>query len=259
MRKENSSFQTAFVSYEGSKLFNNDYYGAAELGKYACYVAADDLRAGDVESPGARVAVQAAIAAFHEHPSIGKKALRRYVRAAHRALLDNPGHLSLRASIAVVITDYETARCAWVGNTRFYLYRLGRLLYETKDHSLSREMAAQGELPLDQIARHEERNNLTSYLGKPGILYPELTKRLKLQDGDIFTLLTCGVWERCDAGDIRSAFDSAENDPQRAIVGIERLMLDLNPQDIDNYTVAVVFADKLYVDPNKHEFYIILY
>ena len=29
MRRENATFKTAFVSYEGSKLHNNDYYGSA--------------------------------------------------------------------------------------------------------------------------------------------------------------------------------------------------------------------------------------
>lgn len=58
MRKYNSSFKTAFLSEEGSKLKNNDYFGFVELDRYACYVIADgitDMRS----SQGARKAIEA--------------------------------------------------------------------------------------------------------------------------------------------------------------------------------------------------------
>lgn len=253
MRRENSKFNAAFVSYEGSKLFNNDYYGSAELDRYACYVAADGLEPGDIDSESARIAVQAAIAAFHEHPSITRVALMQYVRAAHEALKNNTAHLSLRASITVVVTNYQKVRYAWAGNTRFYLYRSGRVIHESIDHSLSRQMADRGELPLDKIARHEERGNLALYAGQPEVLNPQVSRKIKLLDGDIFTLITRGVWERCDAGDIRAALDSAENDPQLALDGLERLMLDPYPDELDNYTAAVIFVDKVFADPNRRK------
>lgn len=251
MRRENSKFNAAFVSNEGSKLFNNDYYGSAELDKFACYAAADGLEPGDGESDSARVAVQAAIAAFHDHPSIRKGALKRYMRAAHAALRRNSRRVSMRASITIVVTDYQKVRYAWAGNTRFYLYRAGRVANESLDHSLSQQMTDRGQLPVDRIARHEERNNLFRYVGQPGRLTPEVSKKIKLKDGDIFALLTRGVWELCDTGDIRAALDSAENDPNLALDGLERLMLDPVPKEIDNYTAAIVFVDKVFLDPNK--------
>ncbi|MCL2343190.1 MAG: hypothetical protein FWC62_04730 [Firmicutes bacterium] len=251
MRRENSKFNAAFASFEGSKLFNNDYYGSAELDKFACYVAADGLEPGEIESASARVAVQAAIAAFHEHPSMSKNALNRYVRAAHAALRRNSRRVSMQASITVVVTNYQAVRYAWAGNTRFYLYRAGRLLHESLDHSLSQEMTSRGQLPVDRIARHQERNNLYLFAGQPGRVTPEVSKKIKLKDGDIFALLTRGVWECCDAGDIRAALDSAENDPRLAVEGLERLMLDPAPNEMDNYTAAVVFVDKIFIDPNK--------
>ena len=251
MRRENSKFNAAFVSYEGSELFNNDYYGSAELERFACYVAADGLEPGEIESGSARVAVQAAIAAFHEHPSITRRALKRYVRAAHEALRENTEHLSLRASIMVAATNYQKARYAWAGNTRFYLYRAGRLIRESTDHSLARQMAGRGELPMDKIALHEERNNLARYVGQPEALVPQVARKIKFHDGDIFTLITRGAWERCDAGDVKATLDSAENDPKLALDGLERLMLDPYPDELDNYTAAAVFVDKVFTDPNR--------
>ncbi|MDR2420673.1 MAG: hypothetical protein LBD49_01025 [Oscillospiraceae bacterium] len=251
MRRENSKFNTAFVSYEGGKLFNNDYCGFAELDGYACYVIADGLESGDMESHSAELAVQSAISSFHEHASIKPRALRRYLRAAHRALHNSGGHMSLRASVTVFVTDYKTARYAWAGNSRFYLYRAGRIFSESRDHSLSRKLADEGKLPLDKITLHEERGNLSRYAGQPGSLNPQISKKIKLKDGDAAVLLTRGLWEHCDAGDIRASLDAAENDPQKVVNGLETLLLDREPADSDNYTAAAVFIDKIFTDPNK--------
>ena len=38
MRKQNSTFKTAFLSEAGSKLENNDYFAYVELDRYACYL-----------------------------------------------------------------------------------------------------------------------------------------------------------------------------------------------------------------------------
>jgi len=251
MRRENATFKTAFVSYEGSKLHNNDYYGSVELDRFACYAVADGLEPGDVESESARLAVQAAIAAFYERPSLSAGVLRKCVKAAHEALRTNAAHISLRASITVVVTDYQAVRFAWAGNTRFYLYRAGRILHESKDHSLSRQMADRGDLQLDRIARHEERDNLSLYAGQPEGMTPQISGKISLQNGDVFALLTRGLWECGDSGDLRAALDSAENDPNLALDGFERLVLDSGMKELDNYTAAVVFVDKVFIDPNK--------
>jgi serine/threonine protein phosphatase PrpC len=251
LRRENSAFNAAFVSHEGSRLFNNDYYGCAELDGYACYAIADGLEPGDTQSDSARLAVDAAIEAFHQKPSMKAGALKRYILAAHKALLRNSRHLRMRASITVVVTDYQAARYAWAGNSRFYLFRSGRVVTESLDHSLSRQMAQKGALSTDKIAKHLERSNLSRYLGQRGSLTPEVSKKIKLKEGDIFALLTRGVWERCDYGDLRAAIDSGENDPQLALTNLERVMLDPYPEDMDNYTAAIVFVDKAFVDPNK--------
>jgi len=251
MRRENSDFNAAFVSYEGSKLYNNDYYGCAALNEFACYVVADGVSIGDVESESAKIAVQAAIAEFCERPSMKKGALRRYVLAAHKVLKEASGSRRLQASITVVVTDYQKIRYAWAGNSHFYLYRSGRLLNQSHDHSLSVQMVRRGHLSADKIAEHEERNNLARYVGPRESLRPQVSKKIKLSNGDVFTLLTSGVWERCDVGDILAVLESAENDPQLVIEDLERLMLDPYPNVIDDYTAAVVLVDKIYIDTNK--------
>jgi hypothetical protein len=74
---------------------------------------------------------------------------------------------------------------------------------------------------------------------------------MKLQDGDIFVLVTRGIWERVDTWDVKSAIDDSADDPQLALVSMERLLLDPHAAEIDNYTAAAVYVDKVFIDPNR--------
>ena len=74
MRKQNSTFKTAFLSEAGSKLENNDYFAYVELDRYACYVIADG--ANDLpDAESARLATQTISLAVQEHPAIARGAV----------------------------------------------------------------------------------------------------------------------------------------------------------------------------------------
>jgi len=163
MRKENSEFNMYFLSQPGVQLLhNNDYYGCSELDGFACYVVADGLCSGNHKQPdpSARIAVEAVISAFNEKPSIGKGAIAKYLKAAHNALYDTKYVTGGRASVMVVVTNYQRLRYGHAGNCRFNLYRSGKIFEESDDNSLALELIKSSRLQKDKIAEHEERNNL---------------------------------------------------------------------------------------------------
>jgi len=253
MRKQNAKFNTAFISHEGNALQNYDYFGFVELDNLACYIIADGIETrGDVQS--ARTAVEAAIAAFNDRPSMGRGAMARYIRAAHASLTKNRDVVKIKkASITVVVTDYTVLRYGYAGNTRFCLYRGEHLLELSADHSLGWEIIERNALPKDRVAQHEERTNLSRYLGQEGWLQPQVSRKIKLKDGDRLVLLTKGIWENCGQRALQTTLAEAGEDPRQAVYSVERLILDAHPAKIDNYTLAVVFIDQIYVDPNKNK------
>ena len=162
MRKQNSTFKTGFLSEAGSELENNDYFAFVELDKYACYVIADGLN--DLpDADSARLATQTILLAFQEHPSMKKRAVRSYLKAANQALAEADSRSRLKASVTVVVTDYARARYGYAGNTRLRLYRNGAVEEQTFDTSLGTDILKKLDLTEDALARHEERNNLYSY------------------------------------------------------------------------------------------------
>ena len=250
MRKQNSTFKTAFISEAGSGLENNDYFAFVELEQYACYVIADGLNdLPDAES--ARLATQSIILAFQAQPSMTKRAVRSYLKKANQVLVAAERTERLKASVTVIITDYSKARYGYVGNTRLCLYRDGTALEATRDMSLGTEMIRDKKLPEDVLSRHEERNNLYAYLGQGKELRPFISKNIKLINGDIFAIYTRGIWENLDGGELNDVFSEAKGEPKELLDNVEDLLLSRQPGDLDNYTFAAIFIDKVFLDPNQ--------
>ena len=250
MRKQNSTFHTAFLSEAGSELENNDYFAFVELDGYACYVLADGLNdLPDAES--AKLATQTVIMAFQERPSIKKKAVRGYLEAADQALAEADSRSRLKASVTVVVTDYEKMRYAYAGNTRLRLYRNGTVREQSKDTSLGTELTKKENLPEDALAKHEQRNNLYAYLGQGRGFEPVVSKKCKLENGDILALYTRGIWENLDSGELDDVFSEATDKPQESLDDIEELLLSRQPVKLENYSFAAVFVDKVFLDPDR--------
>ncbi len=250
MRRINSEFQTLHISEEGHELSNRDYFGYVEMDDFACYVLADSLD----EEPSvnsARIVVESVIRDFTEAPTIRKRRLGRFVRRAHRELLKYRGGMHLKAAAVVVVTDYRKFRYCHVGNSRLYWIRNSRILERTQDQSLTQNMVEQGKLPLDEAAAHEERNNLYSFLGERGAPKIMFSRKRRLENGDLFAILTRGMWEQCGEPDFLQIVNDAK-EPKDILEKAEDFVLRRQEEGrIDNYSLAVTFVNKTYQSPKK--------
>ena len=250
MRKQNSMFKTAFLSEAGSELKNHDYFAYVELDEFACYVLADGLSVfGEAES--AKLAIETIILKFQEHPSMKKGVISSYLHAANEALLESGTKERLKASVTVLVSNYESVRYGFAGNTRLRMYRDGNMMEQSRDMSLSQELLGREKIPEDVVSKHEERNNLYGYLGQEQGFKPEISGRMKLANGDIITLYTRGIWENVDDGELDDVFSEAKDEPQESLDNVEELLLARQPEQLENYTLAVIFVDKVFLDPNR--------
>ena len=250
MRRINSEFQTVNMSEEGQKLSNRDYFGYVEMDDFACYVLADSLD-GDSYINSAKLVVESIIRDFTEVPSMGKGRLKRMAHRAHTELLRQKAGMHLKASVVVAVTDYQKIRYVYVGNSRYYLIRNDRILEKTTDQSLTSNLVEAEKITLDQATAHEERNNLYSFLGERGTPKIQISKKRKLENGDVFLLLTRGVWEQCPDEKLLEIIRDA-NEPEEVLYRTEDWILERQETaEIDNYTMAVTFARKVYQSPKK--------
>ncbi|RKW32923.1 MAG: serine/threonine protein phosphatase, partial [Lachnospiraceae bacterium] len=231
---------------EGSSLKNSDFFAYAELDNFACYVLADGIE--DVaDSESAKEAVESIIAKFQEKPSISKGKIHGYLKHANEVLLKAEKYMKLKASIVVAVTDYENVRFGYAGNVRAKLYRNNKMFYKTIDTSLSSEMVSKEMISEDALSRHEQRSNLYTFLGQKGFS-PVISGKIKLVDTDILILYTKGVWENVSEGEIDNIFAESGKDPKDALLKVEAVLLDKNLGYIDNYTIAGIYIDKVFIE-----------
>ncbi|WP_432665111.1 serine/threonine protein phosphatase [Wukongibacter baidiensis] len=247
MRKMNSKIRTKFVSESGSYLQNKDYFAFVELDRYAIYVIADGID-NDKDLNSSKLAVKQIISSFTEHPTMGKRGLRKLLIKANEELRKESLKEALKASVTIVVTNYVKCRYALVGNTRFNLFRDGYVKYESKDQSLTQELLKEEKVSLDKAAKHEERNNLYCYLGQKERLTPFISKAYRMKSGDTITLYTRGVWENLYKSELLDGLSEIA-DPEEGINNIEELIMSKQLKDLDNYTIAIIFIDKIYENP----------
>lgn len=250
MRKINSTFKTAFISEAGAALKNNDYFAYVELDDYACYVIANSIT-DRIESESAKVAVENAIRHFQENPSMRRRAMQSYLKATNEDFLSANSNEKLKASICIVVTDYEKLRFGIAGNTRFRLYREGIVAFASHDMSLTQDLIEDEKLPENILSKHEERHNLYTYLGQEKDFSPYISQSIKLINGDIVSLYTSGIWENIDEGELDDVFSEAGDEPQLILDEVEDLLLSRQPKNLTNYTIATIFIDKIFTDPNR--------
>ncbi len=250
MRRINSEFQTFHMSEEGQKLSNRDYFGYVEMDDFACYVLADSLD----EEPSinsARLVVDSIIRDFTEAPTMGRGPLGRYMRRAHGELLRQKGGMHLKVAVVVAVTDYRKLRYCHVGNSRLYLIRNARILERTRDQSLTQNLVEQDRVVLDQAARHEQRNNLYSFLGERGKPEIQISRKRKLEPGDLFIQLTRGVWEQCEEQEFLQIVNDAKETKDILDQTEDFILKEQDRRSIDNYSMAVTSVDKVYQSPKK--------
>lgn len=250
MRRNSSEFNTSFVSEAGTFRTNKDYFAFMELDDTACWIAADGIDSDeDIES--AEIAVKSIFADFSEKPGISRRRIKKYLKNAHKTLKSESRSVRLKASVTVVITDYSKIVWATAGNVRMYHFRKGKFNFRSKDQSIAQMMADAGKINEYEINGHEERNNLTNYLGKAEGFKPYISKKYRLSEGDTLIFCTPGFWENVDSIEMGDALSEAQ-EPSELVDNLEELLLGKQIRVLNNYTIAAVYANKLFKESPKN-------
>ena len=119
-----------------------------------------------------------------------------------------------------VLLHISMADAAWVhvGDSRLYCFAEGCLVERTVDHSIVELLRLQGRITEAQMKTHPDKNRLYEALG--GERLPQIDAGGKERaDGDGFLLVSDGVWENTEDGNLEAVF-SAEDLGQ----GLRRLL-----------------------------------
>jgi serine/threonine protein phosphatase PrpC len=189
-------------SLKGARRINQDRL-AYTISRDALLMVVADGMGGHV---GGEIAAQIAVRLLVERFQAEAKPtlpdpvefLRDSLRRAHRALGAYTRRFSLvespRTTCVCCVVQEGVAYWANVGDSRLYLFRGGKLLSRTRDHSKVQFLIEQGQLSEAEALVHPDRNKVFSCLG--GTIEPviDVSRPRPLRTADVMVLCTDGLW-----------------------------------------------------------------
>jgi PPM family protein phosphatase len=224
--------ELAILSRQGGRDYNEDACGHWHSDAQLCCVVADGaggMGGGDVASKlvvrhiieQASQAPLARVDEVHDLIVDSNAQVRRHQR-------ETPGHEQMHTTVVALFVDLARGEALWghAGDSRLYLFRDGRMLSHTRDHSMVQSLVDAGVLGEEQTRTHPKRSELQSALGTAPehLMVGTATRPWQLLAGDAFLLCTDGLWEFVDEAEMAASLARAA-DPQAWLTQLEALVL----------------------------------
>jgi serine/threonine protein phosphatase PrpC len=239
-------FDTGWVSDRGGREANEDFHGYSSVGGLHCWVIADGLGGHEDGATASQLVVSTVLDAFRARPAIAANAVKAYIQAAHAAIQAHQTHkqdkAQMGATLVVLISDGAMAVWGHVGDSRLFHVRGGRIMAETRDHSLHQMKAGAAAQSGTGTQGSGDRSSLLQAVGLSGQILPTVTKSpQRLMPGDAFVLCVDGFWEKVFEPEIEADF-AGSRDTSGWLRLMRRRVRERLREGDDNYTAVAVRA-----------------
>ncbi len=109
---------------------------------------------------------------------------------------------TLGSTVVSLIIRGRVGVCLWVGDSRLYRLRSGKMLQLSRDHSQVEELISQGFLTPEEAVNHPDSNVITRAVGAHDTLYVDINV-FSVQLGDTLLLCSDGLYNAVRQDDIR--------------------------------------------------------
>ncbi|MEO8767165.1 MAG: protein phosphatase 2C domain-containing protein [Nitrosospira sp.] len=243
------------MSKAGGRAVNEDACGFWTTPE-ACFCALSDglggHYGGDVAS---KLAVQHALDRFREAPECSTRAVEGSLQAANFAIMNEQQRdvrlKHMRATAVILSIDTKNCVAIWghIGDSRLYCFRQGRIVKQTRDHSVLQSMVDAGYLQPKELRTSPNRSKLLAALGNEEQFNADiLSAAFPLLPGDVFLLCTDGLWEYVEEEDMERTLGAAIS-ASDWLKALERQVLALGHKGQDNYSAIAVWCSDPDVTP----------
>jgi serine/threonine protein phosphatase PrpC len=240
--------EVAVLSEPGGRDRNEDACGFW-TGDGGCFCVVSDGAGGhgggDVAS---KLAVRVILNSFQEAPFCTGPQIDMALQYAHRAIVDQQktrdalSGMRATATVLAIDTVHHTAVWGHVGDTRLYCFRGGRVIAQTKDHSIVQKMVDAGYLAQDALRDSAQRSRLFAALGHDEDFTATIEANpLPILAGDVFLLCSDGFWEYVNETEMAAAL-ARHRTPAEWLRDMERDVVANGGREQDNFSALAVFC-----------------
>jgi protein phosphatase len=148
----------------------------------------------------------------------------------------------MASTLALTRITTSSIAIGWVGDSRVYQFRNGKIIYKTTDHSWISDAIKEGSITALEGLFHPERNRLTrSVKGSSQPTAVEQHLLTDINDNDYIMICSDGIMESWIDADLEALFSEVKP----ASYFIEILHQNCNVFSNDNYTAIVYQIGKL--------------
>jgi serine/threonine protein phosphatase PrpC len=186
----------------GTRRINQDRIGCWSTASSLLLAVADGLGGHIHGEIAAQLAIALLGATFEREarPRIADPAgfLARAISAGHVAIVRDAQRRDLpdtpRTVLVACVVQEGHVYWTHVGDCRLYLFRQGRILHRTRDHTVVQELFDAGRIREEAMTTHPERNRLLQCLGGYQAPRPDAVTTERLAKDDIVLLCSDGFW-----------------------------------------------------------------
>lgn len=240
--------QTAYISRIGRRQRNEDACGYWTSAQGCCWVVSDGAGGHGSGDRAAQIVVSTILARFAADPEVSEARAVALLEGAQAAVMAekraHPEGDNMHATAALLLIDAERADAVWshAGDTRIYLFRDGRVLHQTRDHSLVQNMIDAGYGNVDMIRSHPQRSLLTSAIGNAEDFTLGVSGApVSICTGDSFLICSDGWWEYIDEAQMLAELHASNSCADWLARMADIVGAHDNPQS-DNYTAIAIQA-----------------
>ena len=240
--------ETASLSKAGGRKINQDFCGYHSNLFAGCWIVADGLGGHAGGETASRIAVETVLEVVETQPpddlsgflSCSFVAAQQSIR---RKASEDDKLSSMRTTIVMLCRSQQSAQWAHVGDSRLYWFRAGKILQQTRDHSVPQLLADAGKISQDEVRGHEDQNRLTRAVGQDGILKPTISTKLEpILNGDVALLCSDGIWTHVLEKELEETL-AKSGSCSDWLMRLEKLVLKRARGEFDNYSaIAVRFS-----------------
>jgi serine/threonine protein phosphatase PrpC len=233
-------------SRKGARPYNQDRVGHWRTSEALLMAVADGMggyAGGELAAQAALDAIANAFASAAT-PRIADpdRFVSRAAELAHAAVVEKGRHAGLgdapRTTLVACLVQAGFAYWTFVGDSRLYLMRAGRVALRTRDHTSLQQLVDAGRIREEAVATHPERNKLLRCLGGSTAPAFEPTVSASLTKNDILLLCSDGLWGPLPPRQLLMGFIGRE--PARALPELMQRAEAHAGRDCDNVSAVAM-------------------